>query len=327
VESTRILPIPSVIKGVIALETVYRKVEERKAARNRFRRWSSSPSMMNLMYVPALLLFVLFIYYPFIKGIMISFTNWDGYSQLYRVIGWDNYKRMLTDKRVSTVIINTLIYGIGSTVLQNIIGLAYALLLNRHIRGKTIIRTIVYLPVIVSPLIMGYIWYFFFQFHGGALNDIILLFQDKPVNLLADTQLNVWIITLVNTYQFLGVAMIIFLAGLQSISKEYYEAAEMDGASGASRFRHITLPLLAPSITINVVLNMIGGLKLFDVITALTNGGPGYASASLSTMIYQLYFAHQDAGYAAALGNLMFLIISIISLTSLYYLRRKEIAL
>jgi len=309
------------------VETVYRNIDERKPAKSRFRRWRSSPSMMNLMYMPALLLFVLFIYYPFIDGIMISFTNWDGYSQAYRFIGLDNYKRMLADHRISTVIINTLIYGFGSTLLQNIIGLAYALFLNRHIRGKAVIRTIVYLPVIISPLIMGYIWYFFFQFNGGALNDIILAFRDKPVNLLADTQLNVWIITLVNTYQFLGVAMIIFLAGLQSISKEYYEAAEMDGASGFSRFRNITLPLLAPAITINVVLNLIGGLKLFDVIAALTNGGPGFASASLSTMIYQLYFAHQDAGYAAALGNFMFLIISIIGMVALYYLRRKETSL
>jgi raffinose/stachyose/melibiose transport system permease protein len=314
------------MKERLNVETVYRKTGERGTTKGRLRRWINSPSSINLMYLPALLLFVLFIYYPFFQGIMISFTNWDGYSQLYKYIGLDNYKRMLSDHRIGTVIVNTLIYGIGSTVLQNAIGLAYALLLNYHIRGKTLIRTIVYLPVIVSPLVMGYIWYFFFQFNGGALNDIILLFRDKPINLLADTQLNVWIITLVNTYQFLGVAMIIFLAGLQSISKDYYEAAEMDGASGFSKFRNITLPLLAPAITINIVLNLIGGLKLFDVITALTNGGPGYASASLSTMIYQLYFAHQDAGYAAALGNFMFLLISVIGLTSLYLLRKKEVS-
>lgn len=281
---------------------------------------------MNLMYLPALLLFSVFIFYPFIKGISISFTNWDGYSQSSSWIGLENYKRMLTDSNIFTVVKNTLIYGIGSTFFQNVVGLIYALLLNNSLKTRGLTRTIVYLPVIISPLIMGYIWYFIFQFNGGALNDIILLFKDNPINLLAMPNVNVWIITFVNTFQFLGIAMTIYLAGLQSIPQDYYEAAHLDGASSYKRFVHITLPMLAPSITINIVLNVIGGLKLFDVIIAMTNGGPGYASQSLSTMMYQTYFARQDAGYAASLGNLMFIIISCISLLALVYLRRREIA-
>ncbi|MFC7442071.1 carbohydrate ABC transporter permease [Laceyella putida] len=271
------------------------------------------------------MLFCVFIFYPFLKGIMISFTNWDGYSQASIWVGLDNYKRMFDDPNIGTVVKNTFIYGLGSTFFQNLIGLLYALLLNRSIKIRGLTRTIVYLPVVISPLIMGYIWYFIFQLHGGALNDIILPFRDEPINLLADPEKNVWIITFVNTYQYLGIAMFIYLAGLQSIPKDYYEAADLDGASQWGRFWHITLPMLAPSITINIVLNVIGGMKLFDVIVAMTNGGPGYASQSLSTMMYQMYFARQDAGYAASLGNLMFVLISVISLVSLLYLRRKEI--
>ncbi|WJE55233.1 sugar ABC transporter permease [Bacillus cereus] len=277
------------------------------------------------MYLPALLLFCVFIFYPFFKGIAISFTNWDGYSQTSSWVGIENYKRMFNDLNIGTVVKNTLIYGLGSTFFQNLIGLVYALLLNQSIKTRGLTRTIVYLPVIISPLIMGYIWYFIFQLNGGALNDIILLFQDEPINLLANSKVNVWIITFVNTFQYLGIAMTIYLAGLQSIPKDYYEAAGLDGASTFGRFWHITLPMLAPSITINIVLNIIGGLKLFDVIVAMTNGGPGYASQSLSTMMYQIYFARQDAGYAASLGNFMFVLISAISLVSLVYLRRKEI--
>ncbi|WP_410513767.1 sugar ABC transporter permease [Paenibacillus sp. BR2-3] len=287
---------------------------------------ASSPLIVNLMYIPAFLLFITFIYYPFFRGLFISFTDWDGYSQLMNYVGLNNYTRMLTDKRVHTVIINTLIYGVGSTLFQNILGLLYAMLLNKHGRGKTLVRVIVYIPAIVSPIIMGYIWYFMLQLNGGAINDIITSFNDKPINLLGDPQLNVWIITIVNTYQFMGVAMMIFLSGLQGISKDYYEAAEIDGASRHHRFFHITFPLLAPAFTTSIIINLIGGLKLFDIVTALTNGGPGYASASLSTMMYQLYFARQDAGMAASLGNLMFLLISVISLVSLYLLRRKEIS-
>ncbi|WP_213618276.1 carbohydrate ABC transporter permease [Paenibacillus sp. J22TS3] len=276
------------------------------------------------MYFPALILFAVFIFFPFINGIRISFTNWDGYSQSSAWVGLSNYKRLFTDPNIWTVVRNTLIYGIGSTILQNLIGLLYALLLNMSIKGKGIVRTIIYLPVIISPLIMGYIWYFIFQMNGGALNDIVKLFGGEPVNFLANPQWNVWLITFVNTFQFVGTAMIIYLAGLQSISAEYYEAASLDGASAWQRFKSVTFPLLAPSITINVVINIIGGLKLFDVIVALTNGGPGYASQSLSTMMYQMYFSRQDAGYAASMGNLMFFITSVIGIGALILLRKKE---
>ncbi|MCA0985260.1 sugar ABC transporter permease [Halobacillus yeomjeoni] len=280
---------------------------------------------INWLYVPVIILMSVFIIYPFLNGVRISFTNWNGYSQTMNWIGLDNYIRMFTDPNTWLIVKNTLIYGIGSTILQNGIGLLYAILLNKSMKFRAVTRTIVYLPVIISPLIMGYIWYFIFQYNGGALNDIITLFGFEPANLLGNPDVNVWLITFVNTYQFLGIAMIIYLAGLQGISKDYYEAATLDGASSWQQFKNITLPLLIPSITINVVINLINGLKLFDVIIAMTNGGPGYASQSLSTMMYQLYFARQDAGYAAALGNLMFLIIVIISLTALIYLRRKEV--
>lgn len=284
----------------------------------------NSPHWLNLMYLPAFLLFVVFIVYPFVNGLRISFTNWNGYSQTFDWVGLDSYRRMFTDPNFWRVFRNTLIYGMGSSLLENLFGLAYALLLNQKLLGRGFTRTVIYVPVIVSPLIMGYVFYFFFQFRGGALNDIVLLFQDKPLNLLADPHLNVWIITSVSAFHHVGTAMIIYLAGLQTISKEYYEAAEIDGASSWSRFLHVTLPLLMPAITVNIVLNLINGLKMFDAVVALTGGGPGYSSQSLSTMMYKMYFAAQDAGYAAALGNFMFVFIALISLTALSYLRRKE---
>ncbi|WP_338012207.1 sugar ABC transporter permease [Paenibacillus beijingensis] len=199
-----------------------------------FRRLARSGSVINLLYMPALLLFAIFIFYPFLKGIQISFTNWDGYNQHYKWIGIDNYKRMLQDPDIKTVIKNTFIYGLGSTIFQNVIGLLYALFLNMSIRIRGVVRTIIYLPVIISALIMGYIWYFLFPIRRRAINDILLLFQDRPSNLLGDPNVNVWIITFVNTYQYLGIAMVLFLAGLQSIPQDYYEAATIDGA-GPSR--------------------------------------------------------------------------------------------
>ncbi|WP_446715849.1 carbohydrate ABC transporter permease [Bacillus sp. OTU2372] len=277
------------------------------------------------MYLPALAVICFFIVYPFLMGIKISFTNWDGFSQTYDYVGFNQYTRLLKDPDTWLVVGNTLIFGIGSTIFQNILGLLYALLLNQSIKARAITRTIVYLPVIISPLIMGYIWYFFFAYQGGALNDLLQFIGLDKINALADPNMNKWIIVFVNTYQFVGVAMIIYLAGLQSISKEYYEAAQIDGASSFQQFKNITLPLLMPSITINMVLNIIGGLKLFDVIISLTGGGPGNASQSMSTFMYDLYFNRQDAGYAATEGVLMAVIILIISLATLIFFKRKEV--
>ncbi len=291
------------------------------------RKFLDSPSSLNLMYVPALVLFAVFILYPLMQGINLSFTNWDGYSPHYSYVGLEKYGDMLTDLRTRRVIVNTLIYGLGSTLFQNILGLAYAMFLNGRIRGKSLIRTIVYFPVIISPLIMGYISYFIFQYDHGALNDILMLFGQDPVDWLGDGSRAVWLITLVNTFQYMGVAMVVYLAGLQAIPNEYLEAADIDGASGFKKFTHVTLPLLMPAVTVSVVLNIIEGLKLFDVIMSMTNGGPGYASHSLSTMMYDLYFARQDAGFAAALGNLMFVLISALGLSTLIYLRGKEVDL
>jgi raffinose/stachyose/melibiose transport system permease protein len=279
------------------------------------------------MYLPAVLIMSAFIFYPFIQGIHFSFTNWDGYSEQYKMVGLEQYRRLLGDPVVLRTIGNTFIYGCGSTLLQNVLGLAYALFLDQKIRGKGIVRTIVYLPIIISPLIMGYICYFLFQYDSGAANDILHVLGRAPLDWLSNGTAAVWIITLVNTYQYMGISMVIYLAGLQAIPKEYLEAAALDGASGWSRFRQVTVPLLMPAITISVVYNVIGGLKLFDVIIAMTNGGPGNASQSLSTMMYNLYFAREDAGYAAALGNVMFLIITVVGLGLLRYLRRREVQL
>ena len=279
------------------------------------------------MYLPALLLFGVFIYYPVLQGIRISFTNWNGYSTNYSFVRLENYQYMFADMRTYKVILNTLIYGLGSTLFQNVLGLAYAVFLNTNLKGRGIVRTIVYFPVIVAPIIMGYVFYFIFQYDGGALNDILLALGKERIDWLGNGPRAVWLITLVNTFQYMGVSMVIYLAGLQAIPKEYLEAAEIDGASGFYKFFHITLPLLMPAITVSIVLNIIEGLKLFDVIISMTNGGPGYASHSLSTMMSDLFFAGQNAGFASALGNLMFVIISFFGISSLRFLRRKEVDL
>jgi raffinose/stachyose/melibiose transport system permease protein len=288
---------------------------------------SVAAGSVNVMYLPALAFVSVFIFYPFFRGIYISFTNWNGYSSSFRFVGFEQYLTMFGDKNVLNTIVNTFIYGLGSTFFQTVFGLALALFLDGNRRIKSVVRTVVYLPVIISPLIMGYIWYFFFRYNGGAVNDILALFAKEPVDWFANGRRSVWIIMLVNSYQFVGVSMVMFLAGLQSIPPSYHEAAVIDGASPFKRFRFVTVPLLVPAFASSVIFNTIGGMKLFDVIVATTDGGPGYASQSLSTMMYDLYFSKQNAGYAAALGILMFAIIVILSVMLLEFFKRKRVDL
>lgn len=283
--------------------------------------------IMNTFYIPAILLFCVFVIYPLGKGIFLSFTNWNGYSQTYKMVGIDNYVRMLTDTNVHRAFINTIIYGVGSTILQNVLGLALALLLNQKFRGRAVTRTLVYLPVMIAPLIMGYIMYFFFSFDNGALNDVVALFGKDAIDWLASGTRGVVILTLVNSLQFVGISMVIYLAGLQGIPDMYYEAAALDGVKSVSRFRYITLPLLMPAISSSVTINLIGGLKLFDIIMALTSGGPGYDTHSLSTLVHRTYFGSENAGYASAIGLVAFLLIMIISNIVVKFLEKKEVDL
>lgn len=282
---------------------------------------------MNLFYIPALILFTVFVIYPLGKGIYLSFTNWNGYSQSYKMVGISNYIRMLTDQNVHRAFINTIIYGAGSTLLQNVVGLALALLLNQKFFGRTAVRTIVYLPVMIAPLIMGYIMYFFFSFDNGALNDVLALFGMQAKDWLANGNAGVAILTLINSLQFVGISMVIYLAGLQGISDMYYEAADIDGINSGQKFRYITLPLLMPAITSSVTINLIGGLKLFDIITALTGGGPGYDTHSLSTLVNRTYFGSENAGYASAIGLVSFLLIMVLSNIVVKNLEKREVDL
>jgi len=277
------------------------------------------------MYLPALIMFAVFIVYPFANGIRISFTNWNGFSREYKYVGLDNYIALLTDKNMRIAFTNTVIYGFGSTFIQQILGLSYALLLNKAFKGRTFARTMIYLPVLIAPVIMGYMYYFFFQYNYGALNDILVAFGMAKLDWLASGHRAVWIITLVNSLQFCGISMVLYLAGLQGISKTFYEAANIDGATKRQQFKNITLPLLMPSIITSLTLNLIGGLKLFDAIKALTNGGPGYSSHSMSTLIDYAYFRNQSAGYSSSMGIVLFIFIFLVSLGVNAYFRGKEV--
>jgi raffinose/stachyose/melibiose transport system permease protein len=278
---------------------------------------------IDILYLPAVILLTVFVVYPLLSGVQISFTNWNGYSSTYKYIGFANYKKMFHDKMFYTALKNTVIYGVGRTTLQTSIGISYALLLQKKFPGQTLARVIIYLPAMIASLIMGYISYFLVQYNHGAINDIMIALGKEPVDWMASGERAVWIIVVINALQFVGKTMIVMIAGLQGIPDSYNEAASIDGAAYLQQLRYITLPLLLPAITTSVVLNLIGGLKLFGIILATTSGGPGYSSHSLSTLINYLYFQNQNAGYSASVGLFLFLIIMILGTIVRNFLEKK----
>ena len=198
------------------------------------------------------------------------------------------------------------------------------MLLYKRFLLRTVTRTIIYIPAMVAQLVVGYIWYFIVTYERGALNDILLLFGQEKVDWLSVGWRAVAIITLINGLEYAGKTMIIFIAGLESSPDMYEEAASIDGANGVQVFRHITIPMLLPAFTTSLVLNIIGGLKLFGLVYSLTDGGPGYASHSLSTLINTMYFANQRAGFSAAVGIFSFVFIMSVSWILRSYLDRKD---
>ena len=166
---------------------------------------------IDLLYLPALILLAMFVVYPMLSGVQISFTNWNGYSAKYKYVGLANYVRMFQDKMFYTALKNTVIYGVGSTTLQTVIGVLYALLLQKKFHGQTLARVIIYLPAMIASLIMGYICYFLVQYNNGALNDVMKLFGAEPVDWMADGSRAVWIIVVINALQFVGKTMIVMI--------------------------------------------------------------------------------------------------------------------
>lgn len=281
---------------------------------------------INLMYLPTLALFAVFILYPVIHGVALATTNWDGYSTTRASVGLANFRHLFADGTFMVALRNTFVYGFGSTIIQQILGLLLAVLVDTNLRGRNIARAILYLPVLVSPVVMGTMYYLVFRYSQGAANDAIALFGASPVAWLSDSGFAVTVIVIINSLQFMGISMIIYLSGLQSIPQDVKEAAAVDGVVGFKQFLHVTIPLLLPAFASSCVINLIGGLKLYDIIAVLTGGGPGDSTNSVSTLIGKTYFGNQAAGYASAQGIFLFILIALctVVMNALFDRRRAK---
>lgn len=269
----------------------------------------------GILLVPALLIFAVFVLYPALGTLYNSFTNWTDINQFQiKFVGLKNYQKLFTDASALIGIRNSFIFAISATVLQSAAGIGLALILNRAFKTKNILRAIWYFPAVLSTLIMGFLWnYIFSTSDMGLINGFLQNLGFSKINFLGDGNNALACIIFVSVWQWAGWVMTIYLANLQSIPEELYESAAVDGAAGARRFFSITLPMLFPSISFSVITGMINGLKVFDLVKALTNGGPNGSTETIITSMMKKGFTEGFYSYACAMGIVFLVAVLIIT--------------
>ena len=238
----------------------------------------------------ALLLYAVLYVLPSVMGIGYSFTDWSVYSQEIHFVGWQNFATVFsTDYNYTRILGNTFLFTFVTTLAKNMIGLALAVLLTKRVKLLNFHRAVMYLPCVLSALIVGMIFKSVLNPKIGLLNTALraIGLDALAMNWLTDSKIAFNSVMAVDIWKGMGYIMTILIAGIMSIPPTYYEAAQIDGGNAWQCFRHITLPLLMPTLTVTTVLNVIYGLKVFDTVYALTNGGPGYATEVLYTGVYK----------------------------------------
>lgn len=258
-------------------------------------------------------------------GASYAFTDFNGLGGA-NWVGLDNFNRISADFAVMASLGNTAFIAIGFLVLTNVIGLGLALALNRGLKTRYFLRTVLFLPVVLSSIAVSYVWKYIFAF-DGPLNQLLKTFglSDGTYVWLADPKFALWAILFVAVWQNIGMAMVIFLAGLALVPHELEEAAALDGAGIFRRFTTITIPMIQPAIAISTTLALTQGLKIFDQVKAMTNGGPFGATETLSTVIYSNTYDYGQYGYGAAISLVFTVVILIAAALQLYLTRDRGV--
>jgi multiple sugar transport system permease protein len=282
-----------------------------------------------LFHAPGLILFAIFTVYALFTSFVLSFHEWDLIGER-RFVGLDNYRELLQDESFHESIGHTAYFVVGTVVPSTILGLGLALLLNSQIRGLGLFRTAYYLPTITPLVIASLLWLWIYHANYGLANYYLQAFGviDQPVVWLGTRTTAMPSVIVMSIWQTAGFGMLVYLAGLQAIPPEYYEAADVDGAGPWTKFWRITLPLLAPVTFFVVIINTVGAAKNFTPIFVMTNGGPpgpGGATTTVGFWIYQNAFRFFRFGYASALAYAMFaLLFGVSYLQYRWYRRRVE---
>jgi ABC-type sugar transport system permease subunit len=275
---------------------------------------------------PAAVLFALFIAYPVVETFRLSVFDWDGISPTKVFVGLDNFGELFhRDPYFWHTVQNTVLWAAVTIPVTMILGLALALMLDRKLRFRNVYRTAFFIPVVMSAVVIGAVWNWLYNPEFGLVNNALgWLGAGGNRVWLADPALAIWAAIAANVWRWTGLTMLFYLAALQTISPDLYQAARVDGASEWAQIRRITLPLLKPMTALLVLLGTIGAFKEFEIIYILTGGGPAHATDLLSVEIFNQGFKLSRSGYAAAISVVLLVATALISLVQLEYLNRKN---
>ncbi len=276
---------------------------------------------------PALIFYTLFIIVPTVSSFYYSFTSWDGISPNIKFIGLANYSEIISSARFRNALINTFILTFFISIFENAIALIMAIAVDNVRWCRNAFRSILYLPVLISGIVSGFIWKIMYNYNFGTINAMLkdLGLENLRQDWLGNAKLTLIMVGVVLIWKGVGYYMVIYLAGLQSVSTDVIEAAEIDGASAWQRFRHITIPLISGTFTINFTLSLINGLKVFDQISVMTDGGPGFTSETIVYLLYKVGFNEGRQGFGTAVGVVLLFIIIVLNTIQQKLLRSREV--
>jgi ABC-type sugar transport system permease subunit len=274
---------------------------------------------------PALLVFGVFTLLPLAAGVALSLVSWDGIHAA-RWQGLANYVQVLQDQTFWQALVHNVIYAVGTVVGKIVLALVLAVLLNRALRGRAVFRTVLFMPVVMSFVVVGLIWSWIYNYNFGLLNAILgmLGLQAWKQDWLGNASIALGALIVVDIWKWFGFHMVINLAGLQSIPNELYEAVRIDGASAWQSFWRVTLPLLKPVTMINVLLATSGAFNVFDLVYVMTEGGPVNATDVAMLHIYTQAFQFYRFGYAAAMSYILLILVGIVSLVLMRMMRQER---
>ncbi|MFD1406403.1 MULTISPECIES: carbohydrate ABC transporter permease [Robinsoniella] len=276
-----------------------------------------------ILVLPGFIIFTIGLIIPMLMAFRYSLTSWDGMSAVKPFVGLKNYIDLFQDSDFRSAWWFTILFTIGNTVIQNIVALLFAVALDSGIKGQKIYRTAFFVPCLISAVIVGFVWLKMYSNVLPAINDALgtninfMLFGDGKTVLSG--------LLIANNWQWIGYWMLIYLAGLQSIPSELYEAAKVDGAGAVKRFFNVTIPMLAPAITICVVGITTGSLKVYDLLVSSTKGGPGRASTSIIYQTYTTAINGRQYGYGSAMSVTLVLVLFLVALIQVKGLKKKEV--
>ena len=273
-------------------------------------------------YLPAGVVYGVLFLVPTVIAFYFSLTRWGLFSQEF--IGFGNFVQFFEEPQLVTGLKNSLLYGVITSALKVVLGLLLAVLLTSQIVARGWLRSVIFFPVLVSTIGVGITFTILMDPEDGLINEMLAVFGIDGPGWLTDPSLAIYSVALVDVWKGVGLATVIYIAGIVSIPRDYFEAAEMDGAGAMARFRNIILPLARPATVTVIILSLIGGLRSFDLIWSMTRGGPGFSSDVIASVIYKQYQAG-FYGLSTAGNVILFLAVSLIVVPLFWVLNRKPV--